>query len=87
MRPRNKWFGDKDMLWVDKRFLMEMKEIELERLKRNKPKINMGNLTSKLIRCPSYKNLKSELINDIEDPNNDINFNLKIKFDKRRLLR
>jgi len=77
MRDRNK----QRQLWSDKEFVERLEKIKAHRLIQGKPVKNLGELTKEMLKCPSFKDVESELINK------EIKASLKIKLDKKNLFK
>ena len=73
MSHRNK----QKQLWSDEEFIKRLERIKAERLLNGKPVKNLGVLTKEMLKCPSFKEVEKELLEQ------QIKVDLAIKLDKR----
>lgn len=65
-------------LWADMEFAQELQKIKAQRILIGKPVKSTSQITKEMVKCPSWKNLESELLGRKIKP--------KIRIDRKRLI-
>lgn len=76
-RARN----NQKQIWSDKEFVDKLERIKAQRLLQGKPVKNLGELTKEMLKCPSFKDVEKELIEE------QARINLKIKLDSKNIFK